>query len=311
VLGIFLYNQIKRRFVLNTTFFTPEEMGMKRRQFIQGTTGIITAIGINDGCASGRKITNTIADDTKQDNLVLKGLKRTAPSESEYIAYSKHFSNWGRWGKDDKLGTLNFITEGVVLQANGLVRQGRHLSLGRPIANSQLSVEFSKGRKWGNGTLTVASDRISIKAHGYVETHLDSLCHVYTIDDTLYNGHPGSDVTEQGAKTHGIENWANGIVTRGVLYDILRLRSVDHVTVDEPVQGWELEDFARKENIQPRRGDAAIVSCGRNDYFRSNPGAPNVLGKKPGLHPSVLEFLYEYDIALLGSDFDEAPNQGY
>lgn len=243
-------------------------MRIKRRQFIQGTTGMITAIGASSGCASAPSIRNTIGH-SKQDNFVLKGLKRTPPSDPEYLAYRERFSNWGRWGKEDRLGTLNFITKEVVRNANLLVKHGRHVSLGRPVTNSDLSVQVRKGVKWGNGTLTIASDRISIKGHGYIETHIDALCHVYSIEDSLYNGAPGSDVSEQGTKSHGIENWANGIVTRGVVYDIPRLRNVNHITIDQPVHGWELEDFARKEKIQPRTGDAVIVHCGRNDYFKS------------------------------------------
>ena len=281
---------------------------LKRRQFIE-STGMISAIGVSSGCTSPLK--NQDATDSTTRAPVLKGIKRTTPSETEYLAFSTRFNNWGRWGKDDKLGTLNFITEDVVLAGSRLVKHGRNLSLGRPIKNAGLSLSLRKGIKWGDGKFTAAFDRISVEEHGYVETHIDSLSHVFTIDDKLYNGHPGSDVTDKGAKTHGIENWANGIVTRGVLYDIPGLRNESHVTADSPVQGWELEDFARKHNIQPRAGDAAIVNCGRNNYFKSNPDAPNVLGKKPGLHPSILEFLYQYEIALLGSDFDEAPNHGY
>lgn len=290
-------------------YFTPDIV-VKRRKFLEGTTGIISAIGLSGGCASSPNIPHT-SKNSKGNNIILKGLKRTAPTEAEYLAYSKRFSNWGRWGDDDKLGTLNFISEDVVRNANGLIKQGRNLSLGRPITKANLSLYFSKGIKWGNGTITAAFDRISVQEHGYVETHIDSLCHAYTIDDKLYNGQPASDVTENGTKSHGIENWADGIVTRGVLYDIPRWRNEDHIPVDRPVHGWELEEFAKKEKIQPRRGDAVIINCGRNNYFKSKPSAPNLLGKKPGLHPSILEFLHQYDIALLGSDFDEASNHGY
>jgi hypothetical protein len=38
---------------------------------------------------------------------------RKLPSEDEYLAYFDTLSNWGRWGSDDKLGTLNLITPGT------------------------------------------------------------------------------------------------------------------------------------------------------------------------------------------------------
>ena len=165
--------------------------------------------------------------------------------------------------------------------------------------------------KWGKGKFGVAQDKIGVVAHGYTQTHIDALSHVFSIDGKMYNGYPETDVTEKGAITHGIENWRDGIITRGVLYDIPRLRNADFVSLDNPVQGWELEDFARQQNMEPRKGDAVIINCRRNAYFNANPGAPNSIGKKPGLFPSVLEFLHAYDSALLGSDFDEAPNTTY
>ena len=60
-------------------------------------------------------------------------------------------------------------------------------------------------------------------------------------------------------------------------------------------------------DISPQKGDITIINCGRDKYFDNNPDASRVFGQKPGLDPSVLEFLYKYDSAVLGSDFDEAP----
>jgi len=268
-------------------------------------------MGLNASCKPATKLSNN-SKPLKPGLIALKGIKRTPPTDEEYLDYSKRFSNWGRWGENDKLGTLNFIDSDTVLIAQKSIRLGRSISLGRPIANAGFSMRINRNSfKWGEGKIGVASDKISVIAHGYTETHIDALNHAISIDGKLYNGLPESDITEQGAKSHGIENWRDGIVTRGILYDIPKLRGSTFIPLDRPVQGWELEDFARQENIQPRRGDAVIINCGRNAYFYSNPGAPNTNGNKPGLHPSVLEFLFSYDSALLGSDFDEAPNKVY
>src|SRR5262249_15490749 len=48
--------------------------------------------------------------------------ERTAPTAEEYAGYRKRFSNWGRWGADDELGTLNFITPAARRSAAALVR---------------------------------------------------------------------------------------------------------------------------------------------------------------------------------------------
>jgi hypothetical protein len=45
------------------------------------------------------------------------------PSESELLGYIDALSNWGRWGKHNELGTLNFITPDVRRAAAACVRQ--------------------------------------------------------------------------------------------------------------------------------------------------------------------------------------------
>src|SRR5204862_1294596 len=65
---------------------------------------------------------------------VIMGLaERTPPTVDEYLAYPARFSNWGRWGDDDELGTLNHITDETRRRAAGLVADGRTVSLSRAI----------------------------------------------------------------------------------------------------------------------------------------------------------------------------------
>lgn len=84
------------------------------------------------------------------------------------------------------------------------------------------------------------------------------------------------------------------------------LRNERCITPDKPIQGWELEDYAARYNIVPRTGDIVIIDCGREKYYEDHPDASRKQGEKPGLDPSVLEFFYKYNSAILGSDFDEA-----
>ena len=37
---------------------------------------------------------------------------------------SKRVKNWGRWGPDDQLGTLNFVTPDDIRKAASLVKKG-------------------------------------------------------------------------------------------------------------------------------------------------------------------------------------------
>jgi kynurenine formamidase len=128
----------------------------------------------------------------------------------------------------------------------------------------------------------------------------------------MYNGRPISDVTAFGARSNSVEHWRDGIVTRGVLYDIPRLRGTDHVTLDTPVHGWDLEDAAKAQGVEPRAGDATLVRSGAGPFFEANPEFQMELPPNyPGLHASALEYLYEHDASLLGWDLLDAANQGY
>lgn len=274
---------------------------MDRRNFLTWTAAATSTAFLNPGCTSVKPIQNK----GEAGEFSYKGINRSVPTSSELATYYTRFSNWGRWGNEDKLGTLNFIDQDTVLNAKSLIHLGKSVSLGRPMTSGKLEMEIYKTEA---GDIGSTHDTITVTEHGYTETHLDALCHISTRDGKLYNGYPETVVNEKGASIHGIENWKKGIVTRGVLYDIPKLRGVPFVPVEQPVQGWELEDFARMYEIQPRRGDATIIHCGRNSFFLTYPNNPNTLGNKPGLNPSVLEFVHAYDSALMGSDFDEAPN---
>lgn len=236
---------------------------------------------------------------------------RTPPSVEEYRAYRERFTNWGRWGDDDQLGTLNHITPEARREAASLVREGRTVSLANPLAtvpgprNPRPAQHFMMVNPFSS------SDYIGVAYHGFVNTHIDALCHIFTGDDgELYNGRPSSEVTSTGARTNSVDYWRDGIVTRGVLYDIPRMRGTAHVALGEPVHGWELEDCAAAQGIEPRPGDAVLVRSGCDPFWDANPDfqfqfPPNT----PGVHASVIEYLYEHDAALLGWDLQEAGGQ--
>ena len=58
-----------------------------------------------------------------------QGSSRPLVSEAQYEAWQTELSNWGRWGKDDQLGTLNLITPAKRMEALALVKEGVPVSL--------------------------------------------------------------------------------------------------------------------------------------------------------------------------------------
>lgn len=237
--------------------------------------------------------------------------ERRPPTAEEYRDFPHRLKNWGRWGEGDVLGTLNHITPEVRLAAARLVREGLSISCANPVATSTVlgpARNFQPAEHRVESSAGGCSDFIGVSYHGFANTHIDALCHIFTPDGLLYGGHPRSTVTPAGAERNSVDSWRDGIVTRGVLYDVPRFRDEAFVTADAPVHGWELEDIAAAEGIQPQPGDAVLVRMGLDAFWAANPdfGPP---WQAPGLHASALEFLFATDAALLGWDLMEAPGQ--
>lgn len=240
---------------------------------------------------------------------------RTPTNVEEYASYKTRFSNWGRWGEDDQLGTLNHITDDRVKYAASLITEGLSVSCANPIATDQVVSNQQRNPRPADHRMMVGSDSsgdyIGVAFHGYVNTHIDALCHIFTGDSStggrLYNDRDPSLVTDAGALTNSVDYWKNGIVTRGVLYDIPTMRSQEYVAPDEPIEGWHLEDWAKSVGIQPRPGDAVLVRSGCDAFWRANENFEfSHPPATPGNGPSVIEYLYDNDASLLGWDLQEA-----
>lgn len=232
--------------------------------------------------------------------------------------------NWGRWGDDDEMGALNLITPEKRIQAASLVRSGQSISMSRPFPKEPSPVNPKPALHYMDrgvrGTGGAATDFYGVAYHGMASTHIDSLCHVWD-ENGLYNGrNPDDVITFNGATFGQIDNWRNGIVTRGVLLDVPRFRGTSYVTQDEPVHGSELEQICRERGIQVTPGDAVAVYSGREAWTRAE-GRPWGSGPttappgeahgpdRPGLHASCLKFLRETDAAVLVWDMmDLYPN---
>ena len=151
-------------------------------------------------------------------------------------------------------------------------------------------------------------DRLALNIHGNTESHIDALSHVI-FDGILYNDISADAVTTAGATELSIEEAGGGIVGRGVLLDIPRVRGVpwldpgDHVTADDLIAA----EAAQKVRIE--QGDLLFIRVGHRNR-RTALGPWDVANARAGLHPVALELLAERRIAVLGSDGnnDTAPS---
>jgi kynurenine formamidase len=209
-------------------------------------------------------------------------------------------SNWGRWGKDDQRGTLNLITPAKRKQAAGLVREGISVSLAHDFSaekapDNTRPLEFTM-------TLTqpVAMEELRIFYHGLTYAHMDALCHA-RYKGKAYNGFDASLATEKGCVRAGVEHLKEGILSRGILIDVPRLKGVPYLDGGTPVLASDIEAWEKKAGVRIRAGDVVLIRTGR--WARRDASGPASLqGSSPGVHVSLLPLLKARDAALLGTD---------
>jgi len=214
-------------------------------------------------------------------------------------------SNWGRWGKEDQLGTLNLITPEKRKQAAALVKDGISLSLAHPVIKENVEGSSAFGHRMvalprEGQEITGSGDEYKVNYHGFTITHLDSLCHLI-YKGKMYNGFSQKEVTEKGARKLGVENVRKGIFTRCVLMDMPRHFGVRFLEGKQAIYPKDLEAWEKKAGLKVERGDALLVRTGRWTRRALN-GPWNIMAGSAGLHASCLPWLKKRDVALVGSD---------
>lgn len=153
----------------------------------------------------------------------------------------------------------------------------------------------------GGTGLEATMDFIGTTFHGMATTHVDAFCHVF-VQGKMWNGRDASEVRSTGARRNSILALAEGIVGRGVLLDIPRLRGVDWIEIRDRVAPEELAAAAAAEKVGVDEGTLLLVSTGRDARrAKLGPWEPNVEGLA-GLRPDCVDWLFERRIAVLGSD---------
>jgi kynurenine formamidase len=236
-------------------------------------------------------------------------------------AYIAEVSNWGRWGDDDELGTLNLVGPSEVLAATRLVSDGRVLSLSLPYGQrgpqqggfrmnpllvttatgldhlagkqEQLPGNFGAARGFGY------SDDILIMPN-QAGTQWDALSHIF-FEGKMWNGRSAAEVSSSGALHNGVENLCARIVTRGVLLDFPRMKDVSSLKPGYAITVTDLEAAIAFHGVSVLPGDTVIIRTGfmseRRDQWADYAGGP-----APGLSLHVGPWLRERDIAAVASD---------
>ena len=232
---------------------------------------------------------------------------RAPISVQQFHAWMEELSNWGRWGEDDEMGAANLMTPAKRKEAAGLVRSGTTVSLAHDFLTEpaedvrepyQLQMSI-------NDEAQNSGDRIEVYFHGISYSHLDGLCHVF-YQDTLYNGHDYRDVvTDDGCSLMDTTQMKDGLVTKGVLVDMARLKGVPYLEPGTKLYVEDIEAWEEQAGVRIGSGDALLLRTGR--WARRE--AMGAGGAMSGWDASVMPWMAERDVALLGADsVHEAPD---
>ena len=186
-------------------------------------------------------------------------------SAAEVKGLFEKLSNWGRWGKDDQRGALNFITLQKRAAAGRLVQSGETVSMALPLATASgpdNPTPVTHVMLYSGPGLAAALDYFAIAPHGMAFTHLDALCHVFW-ERKMYNGFSSNEVGRWGTRKCGIDVARDGIVSRGVLLDIARLKNVEWMELGERIFPEDLDAAESAHRVRVEEGDVLLVRTGR------------------------------------------------
>ena len=235
-------------------------------------------------------------------------------STEEFDALFNSVCNWGRWGKNDTRGTLNYITPEHVKNAASYVRSGRTVSMAIPINKTAgpdnpkppiHHITRNHDIDLPQGEPHFAMDFFGSECHGDCHTHIDALCHV-SYGGKLYNGRPASSVTSLGPEIMDITEYAHGIVGKGVLLDIPRLRGVKWLEPGEAVAADELIAAEKEQGVSLNEGDIFVFRTGlHRRRVELGPWDNGYDGEgKPGLHVDTIPLLHERRVSAFLPDGD-------
>ena len=215
----------------------------------------------------------------------------------------KKLDNTGKWGQNDRLGTINYITSEKVKSSLKYIKKGVSVSLSFKITedslapnnfNSDKLSSYShetnelnlKGYNW-------VTDNFSISYHGHTHSHIDALNHL-SHNGLYYNQLKSPDEL-------GVENLKNGVLTKAILIDLPLLKGKEFVEAGYKISVKDIIEFEKKFNVKIQRGDILLIRTGRWKQ-KEIKGEWNFLLKSTGLHYNVMQFLSEREISILGSD---------
>jgi len=240
-------------------------------------------------------------------------------SEERLRTLALQVRNWGRWGPDDEIGTLNYITPAKIAEACRLATAGTVFALGIPLQRqgpqsgtrarfNPIHTMFRDGGDQPKDAAAVAemqgyggSDDWIVMPLQCV-TQWDSLAHVFD-SGKMYNGYDATLVTSGGAAKNSIDKTKNKIVGRGVLLDVARYMGKPFLEPGYAITVADLEGTAAAEGVEVQSGDILLVRTGHmSTYLRKGDWTAFDLDSAPGVSVHTAPWLHAKQIAAIASD---------
>ncbi|MGW4490538.1 cyclase family protein [Streptomyces sp. NPDC004376] len=244
---------------------------------------------------------------------------KRVPDLSELLADEP--KNWGKWGSDDEVGALNYLDASQVLRGASEIRSGKTFTLQVQIGHPHGDPAFpgprtpakrvsvmDRGHYLGGagdpfpGNLEFADDMIVMYLQG--SSQYDALGHLW-YGDHIWNGYPAETTTGGLKKASVLPLAEKGVVGRGVLLDIARLRGKEHLDKGETFTHEDLVVAAAAQGCEIQKRDILLVRTGWLGYFYSTPKEEFYADfVEPGLtySPELVSWFQEMEIPSLVTD---------
>jgi kynurenine formamidase len=235
--------------------------------------------------------------------------------------YAKKYSNWGKWGDDDEIGTLNFTSPENIVNAASMVRKGTVISMGLnfdmngpqgaktpyPVMGrfNPIHVMTRTGTDAYSGVLDhrgirAADDLLMLPLQ--CGTQWDGLGHVF-YGDNMWNGYDVREVTSAGAQKAGIEKTKSKMVGRGVFLDMARVKGVDCLEDGYPITNDDLDAACKAHGVEIQQGDYVVLRTGMMERCLDAGSWDGYSGgAAPGLAFETIEWIHDNRIAAYASD---------
>jgi kynurenine formamidase len=237
------------------------------------------------------------------------------PVSAAFTEVAARVRNWGRWGADDEIGTLNLIDDAARRRGAASVVSGQAVALGLPLSEADgIQLGFVEGRVNPTRTMVhvnkpegpdpgfIAFSEDVFSMATQAATHWDALAHASHAGH-IYNGYPASTVTAEGGATRCGIHRAGAVVSRGVLLDVARALGREVLEPGYPIAPADLDAACELAHVDLEPGDIVLVRTGQMVHLE--PERRDLVAytwPSPGLTIETAAWFHEHDVAAVATD---------